>query len=427
MPDGLSSTDYFRANLPQVEALKKRQLFDAMKNAAPQPTGSRVGIGSNGSLTGVKMPDADVMKPLTTPTSPVINVPTPDTSSLAQRQPVRMGIDLSGLKGSDRGLAQLQAMQDADREGLNTKTAGDFVETQAPRPKHLGLLEHLKNAGKDLVINMGQYAKTHPGASTGELLGAGGAGALVGGISPDAGDVLNRKYQIEQQQGDVANQLGIEGRQAQVVNEQNKPLVDLARIKAQTEKARADAEREDVKLKETAQYHKDTIAERTNRTRAERAPLLRERENGDGTKTTLKSTDNGATWAEVPELTSSSKPKDTQDYAQLRDWNYKKQGEASAAEKDLRQQADAIKIVTVDDEEKKKNLMSRADEAAKNVLKYRDEGDRAAAKIKMQSASSVPSPSTHVLNKKAWLQSHDPKDWPKAVAAAKSAGYQVVE
>lgn len=41
--------------------------------------------------------------------------------------------------------------------------------------------------------------------------------------------------------------------------------------------------------------------------------------------------------------------------------------------------------------------------------------------------SGAPSPSTHVLNKQAWLKSHPETDWPKAIVAAKAAGYQVIQ
>jgi hypothetical protein len=391
MPDGISAQTSLRANLPQVAELKRKQLFDAMKNSAPQPAGSRIGIGSNGSLTGLKMPDADVTKPLVSP-SPAINLPTPDTSGI-QTTPerTRIGIDLSGLKGSDRGLAQLQAMQDANAQGLNTKTAGDFVETQPPRPKHLGLLTHLKNAGKDLVVNMGEYAKTHPGASTGELLGAGGAGALVGGISPDAGDVLNRKYQIEQQQGDVANQLGIEGRQAQVVNEQNKPLVDLARIKAENQRTQDQADREDARLRETARHNREAETERRNRPRAARQPLKQADDQGNeyyadpDTGEPLKDVQGNIRYA------SRTKPQ-SEDYAALRDWNFKKQGEAEQTAAGIQKQLDAMPAPSATDpnyygiKDERDRLQKQLDDAKQNAQKYRDEGDKAAAKIKTGSA-----------------------------------------
>lgn len=44
--------------------------------------------------------------------------------------------------------------------------------------------------------------------------------------------------------------------------------------------------------------------------RAERAPILKQVQNPDGTISTKKSTDNGASWVEVPELTSRPAPKD---------------------------------------------------------------------------------------------------------------------
>lgn len=41
----------------------------------------------------------------------------------------------------------------------------------------------------------------------------------------------------------------------------------------------------------------------------ERAPLIRERTNADGSKSTLQSVDNGKTWAEVPDLASAAPPR----------------------------------------------------------------------------------------------------------------------
>lgn len=79
-------------------------------------------------------------------------------------------------------------------------------------------------------------------------------------------------------------------------------------------------------------------------------------------------------------------------------------------------------------EETEKNANKRADDAhAKRIEAQNKDAENRAKVKKPRVSASQPSPSTHVLNKKAWLQSHPETDWPKAVAAAKSSGYQIQE
>lgn len=66
-------------------------------------------------------------------------------------------------------------------------------------------------------------------------------------------------------------------------------------------------------IPDTEEYRPKTIGSRRNvykTPRAERQPILKERVNADGTKSTLKSDDNGSTWTEVPDLLSQPSPKE---------------------------------------------------------------------------------------------------------------------
>jgi hypothetical protein len=103
----------------------------------------------------------------------------------------------------------------------------------------------------------------------------------------------------------------------------------------------------------------------------------------------------------------------------------------------LRLEKEASQIVTKDalgyDDPsaiaRQRTLLDEAANLKSRTRTLQEQGD--ALKIKAKSGvrrgGPAPSPSTHILSKKDWLRSHPESDWPKAVAAAKAGGYQIVE
>lgn len=121
-----------------------------------------------------------------------------------------------------------------------------------------------------------------------------------------------------------------------------------------------------------------------------KAPLLRERTNADGSKATLKSTDNGETWTEIKDLGDAPPrvpPKDTPDYGTRTAWFRKRQSESEGEVKRLDQEIKNLKPSGQDNqgnaaysaEEKAilDDLQAQRREARKNVEEFRTKGDEA--------------------------------------------------
>lgn len=188
---------------------------------------------------------------------------------------------------------------------------------------------------------------------------------------------------------------------------------------------------------ETYQPIKPGASKRVFRkTAAEGNPMVVETKNADGSTTRKLSFDHGKTWevaeglGDAPPVAKPDKP--TADFSKRSTWYYKKQSEAESQAQDLRQQAAAADTTTYAGQKQQEDLLKRAGEAEKNALTYRDKGDEAATEPTARSggaSTSAPSPATHVLSKAAWLASHpgQESEWPKAVAAAKAAKYQVID
>lgn len=405
MPDGLS------AQTALADQLKKKKLFDVMTNSinAPQPMAGGVNLPA-GNAPIESVPSGLPSGPFRQPEPPPIRI--------------HIGANTGGLQGVDKSLAELRTQEQAAKDYPSSKVVDG--EIKAPKMHH-GLGDKLKSLGKGLVINMGEYARTHPGAETGELLGAGGAGAAVGAISPVSIDALQRQGEIRQKQGEVAGEIGLEGEQAQLENARNKPVLEAERVRMEQQKSADAAMREDERLRETARHNQETESERRNRPRAERAPLIRTRKRADGSEVSLQSDDNGKTWEEIPELTDEAKA-GTDNSELVRNLD-KRIGEYSSKAQDLRQQAEVLKATANTDYtagEDRQRLLKAADDADKEAASLRGERDKEAAKTKLP-ANATPSPSTHILSKKDWLKSHPEKDWPKAIAAAKAGGYQIMQ
>lgn len=268
-------------------------------------------------------------------------------------------------------------------------------------------------------------------------------GGVPGALGTVVGDLSDRRaldrgridQNLQRTRGQIGRELAIQNSQNDLANDaatrdyKRAEIRKLDRVPA-TPQFNISAGQERVEIGPAGQPRVVYSRPPAEKSTAPHNPLLRERKNPDGSTTALQSDDYGKTWKPVEDLGSAApNEKPTTNNAQLAEWNYKKQREAENAAKDLRQQAASQDLTTYAGQEAQKDLLARAAEAEKNVLKYRDEGDRAAAKpvTRGPRRGGNPSPTTHVLNKQSWLKSHPESDWPKAVAAAKSAGYLIVE
>lgn len=131
----------------------------------------------------------------------------------------------------------------------------------------------------------------------------------------------------------------------------------------------------------------------------------------------------GADGNPIVEADAPKPEKPTVNYSQRANWYYKKQSEAEAQAKDLRQQADNADLTTYAGQKSQEDLLKRAGEAEKNAQTYRDKGDDASTEPPSKSA-----PSTHGFSVSAWLQSHPGKTESDAMAdhAANYSSYKVV-
>lgn len=348
------------------EQLKRDQIFNAMKESINPPSDPPA-FPVPASPDALPQPE-DLRE---------LNYP-------AERKPlapirIHVGADTKGLQGIDKSIAELKTEQQAARDYPSSEVRDGEI---LPPTMHHGAKDRLKSIGKGIIISMGEYAKTHPGASAAELLSAGGTGGVIGGVSPVSIDALQRQAGVQQHEKELKGQIGIETGQAQLEGLKAKPVLEAERIRMEGEQKAREDQRRAEEFAERQRHNRATEA----RPRSERQALLRTRKNADGSESTLRSLDNGQTWEELSDLTSASPPKEETDYATRAQWYYKKQSEAEVAAKAARDEADKIKIETdtsgkvtnPTDYFKREGLLKQADERDKAAQEYRDKGDEAA-------------------------------------------------
>lgn len=374
-------------------------------NPAPQPTAGGV------SLPGVP-----------TDVSPTTGPVNPDTY---QRSPIniRLGANTAGMDPIDKSVAVLGSEREAARDYPSAKitSSGEIL----PPKMHHGLGDKLKSIGKGVVINMGRVAANNPNASAAELLAGGAAGGVVGGVSPISIDRDIANAAVSRHEDELGRQLGVEGQQAQVEAMKAKPVLDAQKleIERQVAEGRISQEQaarrlEELKATETARHNRETESERRSRPKAEKAPLIRERTNADGSKATLQSDDNGRTWKEIPELADQPVAKEDTDSLVK---NYDKRiGEYSSKAADLRKQAESLRGTTdYESSEDRKRFLAQADEADKEASRLRTERDKENAKPRRTATPRITSPTPNrpetrkgTINKaqqQKWMSDHPGK------------------
>jgi hypothetical protein len=206
----------------------------------------------------LKVPNSDLMSKVTrgNPDAPApISVPQPAdvTSSLGDVQRV----DPTARPGQ----SLLDVLRTAGVRSPVTQTPEGVTEG-APTPMGHGFWNRLKKVGEGAVIGMGQQARLNAQSgrpqSLESLLGAGAAGGVVGGVNPISIDVLRRQNEIGQAESDQFRQGELDKQQAEAEGARQKPLIDLARVQQEAQRAQDAAARENARTDEIARHNRAT-------------------------------------------------------------------------------------------------------------------------------------------------------------------------
>jgi hypothetical protein len=396
MPEGVSAVTGLQSNL---EALKRKKLFDAMASSINKPetlpmAGGdasqppiRINVGGNGSMTGLE---------------PLAEMRNPQPSDPNAVRPRYAGVAIpANASPSQRSQVTLEALQQAPPNS-KIETTGDRVGWSAPK-SHKGFWNRVGQIGKGAVISMGEYARTHPGAEAGELLGAGAGGGIVGGVSPVSIDVLQRQSEIGKQQQQLGSQMDLENQQAQTTAIRQKPVNDAERLRREEEERQIDNRREDAKLAEAIRAAKAREEERRTRPRPQRQPDTLEDAQGNKyladpeTGKPLKNEDGSVRY--VSRAKAGTAEPDRGELIR----NYDKRiGEYESKSADLRQQAKAATYQADID-----RLHRQADEADKEAAELRTKRDLESAKVRGSASATPDKPET----RKGSISKEQQKRW----------------
>lgn len=373
----------------------------------------RVAFGANG-LSGLKNdePPAPVKFPVATPelTPPVEHNPYEGYTPAPTPVPpisVRVGANATGLDPIGRQVAVLDTERQAAQDYPSSKvtSSGEVL----PPKMHHGFWDRLKSVGKGALIGFGSVDPRLGGAGG---IGAGIAGALRGGFDPTSIDRMEAERKVQRDTQRLGQQLEIEDLKSRVEARRNAPQIakDAAAEKAKEQ------ERDNLRAAWAAivssgqDFSPDNEEHKQIHDRAqaigmvlpygkksanEREPMRVTVENADGSKSVKMSYDSGRTWVEAADLKSAPpREKGGEDYATARDWNYKKQAEAESVVKGYEKQLEGMPMPAADDPQyypiqaERERIQKLLDAAKSDAQKYRDEGDKAAVKVREVSATT---------------------------------------
>lgn len=239
--------------------------------------------------------------------------------------------------------------------------------------KHSGFWDRLKSIGEGAVLGL-PYG-----------LGGAVAGATIGGISPQRIDLAKYRQQQERELRDQQQQLGIEKTRAEIQK------LKYPEIKKPDYETREDEQGNLIRqvfnpqtglMEDVLKAGQPDIVRRPN-PKAERQPIFKTKRNADGSESTMQSDDNGKTWRRVEDLESAAGSKgEGEDYRTLADWSYKKQKEAESYLASIEAKMKTVDTSTYEGSEELKDLREQRKAALADIQKYRDEGDKAAVKVK---------------------------------------------
>jgi hypothetical protein len=362
----------------------------------------------------------------------------PDAAAAGLQRPRYAGVSLSDssgqpLQGTDRSLALLEAERTAPPASQLEVTDGR-AGWSAPKGHH-GLFDRLKSAGKGALIDNQSPLR----------------GMLRGAFMPESIDQEEKDARVYRDTQNLGRELQLEDVNAQAEQRRQAP-----QIAKDTAKARADEqERDNLRAAWAAivgsgqDFNPDNEEHKQMHDRAQelhmtlpygkksanaREPMKVTVKNADGSESVKLSYDNGRSWTESADL-KSAPPREKgegEDFKTLADWNYKKQKEAEQTAAGYESQLKTTPLPAADDpnywtvKDERDRLQKLLDGAKSDAQKYRDEGDKAAVKVRTQPTPTT-SPSGRTWSKSKWAAANPNKDANAAEKAAQFAGYRVVE
>lgn len=297
---------------------------------------------------------------------------------------IRVGANTAGLDPVDRSVSVLNTQRQAAEQFPSSKVT-ESGEVLPPKMHH-GWKDRLISIGKGALLGLERGG-----------VGGGIAGAITGGVSPITIDKIQARRALERKTAEVGQQIDIEKGRAQIeeikgrggTREERQREAERDNLRQAWQAILASGQEFDPDNPEHKQIH-DRATELGiplpygSKKRQAGAPLIRERQNADGTTSTLKSDDGGKTWVEIPELKASPKPGEGKpDYGVRAEWYYKKQKEAMDRKAALQAQLDKLPVPKNDDPdywtitEQRERLQKQIDEAQTDAQDYRDKADEA--------------------------------------------------
>lgn len=343
------------------------------------------------------------------------NQPAPNVLDY-QAKPVRVhvGVSTKGLQGVDKSIADLQAQEQAAKDFPSSKVRDG--EILPPKMYH-GAGDRLKQAAKAAVISMGNIARSDPNASAAKILAGGATGGIIGAVNPVTADEMLNEAQLAKRRGEVGQQVALADDQATLEAKRAAPELKAREIEGEISYRQNQQELEARKQEIERQKIQGLITkEEADRKLKELQQHETERHNKEMERLGQARIDKPASQKEQP------------DYGQRKEWYLKKQGEAEATAKDLRQKADLIQPkegydLDASQKAQKEDYLRRAAQSDKDALEYRDKADEAATMPSIRQSSS----GGRTWSRSKWATANPNGDVEAATKAAQSKGYRVVD
>lgn len=200
---------------------------------------------------------------------------------------VHLGVSTRGLQGVDKSIAELQAAKDYDRQGLGFKITPEGVDMKPPDP-HIDWKDRAKAGAKAAIISIANIRKANPDASVAEMLAGAATGGGIGLASPDTGNAMFRRAQIEDMEQRLGPQVKLaqEGQQLEALKQ--KPIIEAEKVRREEEyrqaqlqiqrdleqgrttRAEADRQLRELQLKEQERHNREQ--ERLGQARIDKPP-----------------------------------------------------------------------------------------------------------------------------------------------------------
>lgn len=295
------------ASILDPEARRRKILEAALSGLKPVSTDTSV-PGNAPTKRPVQL-DPDL--PNDMPDRDFTSVPKPEKTPV-----IRVGYGAKGLTSVDRLMAQRDTLRDFPNSRVRENSPGEF-EALPPGVNEKGQLKkpsRIKELLKGIVIGTAEAAR-QSGNDLGAEIGGAAAGGAIGAIKPDTWNAMKRAGEIQQVNQEITQGLQQRKLQAEADRAERDPIHPPQYLTREDEQGNTIRQQVNPQTQQPEDMigpdGQPVIVKRPppQKVVQPRAPILRTRKNRDGTETTLKSTDNGETWQEINDLTSTSPEK----------------------------------------------------------------------------------------------------------------------